>query len=60
VYLNDYRRHAGDRKAFQAYLQHNVFDVPDHQAFMNQIPPERLAQIKADPQTGYAPGLDRR
>ncbi len=60
VYLNRYREHARDSQSFEAYLQRYVFDTADHQAFLALQPAEQLARIKANPETGYATGLERR
>ncbi|MEJ2038193.1 MAG: CoA-transferase [Desulfosarcinaceae bacterium] len=60
AYLNDYRRHAGSDQAFHAYLERFIHGVPDHQTFLGLQPADRLARIKADPDTGYATGLERR
>ena len=60
VYLNQYRQHARDTRAFEAYLARDVHGVPDHAAFLALLPPEQLERIKADPHSGYASGLDRR
>ena len=60
VYLNGYRRHAASDKAFNTYLERFVHGVPDHEAFLALQPADQLSRIKADPETGYATGLERR
>jgi len=60
VYLHQYRRAAKVDAAHQAYLSEYVFTPADHRAFLDCIDPGQLAQIKADPDKGYAVGLDRR
>jgi glutaconate CoA-transferase subunit A len=58
--LNAYRVNAGDDARYGDYLQRFVFDVADHQQFLALQDSAQLQKIKADPRTGYAPGLDRR
>jgi glutaconate CoA-transferase subunit A len=60
VYLNDYRRDAGDDNRYQDYLAGYVYDTQDHDHFLDLVGRDRLLTIKADPRTGYAVGLDRR
>lgn len=60
VYLNEYLKSAQDDTLFKAYLDKYVYGVRDHQDFLKLIGPERIKRIKADPQKGYAVGLDRR
>jgi glutaconate CoA-transferase subunit A len=45
---------------FRAYLDEYVFRVPTQAAYLQTIGEEALARITADPETGYATGLDRR
>ena len=60
VYLNRYRESALNDQAYRKYLQEWVFEVADHQTFLEKVGKDQLADIKADPRTGYAVGLDRR
>lgn len=60
AYLKEYADCARDETRFQAYLDRYVHGVPDHQGLLELIGPERLSGIKADPERGYAKGLDRR
>jgi glutaconate CoA-transferase subunit A len=59
-YLNAYRDQARDTALHQAYLERCIFGVADHQAFMDLQDAKQLERIKADPQKGYAIGLDRK
>ncbi|MFZ1985444.1 MAG: CoA-transferase [Desulfatitalea sp.] len=59
IYLKEYANAAKDDRLFDAYLGH-IRAVPDHQALLERVGPERLAKIQADPRTGYATNLDRR
>ncbi|MEW6671994.1 MAG: CoA transferase [Thermodesulfobacteriota bacterium] len=60
AYLNEYLKSAQDDTLFAAYLDKYVYGSRDHQAFLEQIGPDRINRLKADPRTGYAVGLDRR
>jgi glutaconate CoA-transferase subunit A len=60
VYLNEYRSCSNTSESHAAYLQRMIYGVCDHAALMAKIGSERLAMIKADPESGYASGLDRR
>jgi len=60
VYLNTYRHCALDDRGHQQYLDEWIFAVADHQALLEKVGKGRLANIKADPRTGYAVGLDRK
>lgn len=60
AFLKAYRQWAEDEDPFQEYLQRAVFGVEDHAEFLSRQPAEDLARIKADPDTGYATGLDRK
>jgi len=60
VYLRDYAEYAGDDARFGEYLDRFVYGVEDHAGLLELVGKERLARIAADPQAGYARGLDRR
>jgi glutaconate CoA-transferase subunit A len=60
VYLNDYRTHAADDERFRRYLEHFVHSTRDHAEFLERVGRARMDEIKADPRTGYAVGLDRK
>ncbi len=59
VYLNRYRKAAQDESEYQAYLQKYIYNTSGHDDFMGLISPQQIDNIKADPRTGYAVGLDR-
>lgn len=59
IYLNKYREIAQDDADYKAYLQKYVYHPSGHAEFMALIDPRQIENIKADPQTGYAIGLDR-
>jgi glutaconate CoA-transferase subunit A len=59
VYLKEYAQFARSDEQYQGYLEKNIFNVQDHAHFLELSGLERLATIKADPRTGYAPNLDR-
>ncbi len=60
VYLNDYGKYAQTDDAYQKYLERFVFQPADHRALIELIGADRINTLKADPNTGYATGLDRR
>jgi glutaconate CoA-transferase subunit A len=60
VRLKQYRQAAQDDEAYQTYLEEEINAVADHAALLARVDAGQLAQIKADPRTGYAVGLDRR
>jgi glutaconate CoA-transferase subunit A len=60
VYLNAYRKAAADEEKHAAYLRDHIFEVKDHASFVERQGADRIAEIAADPRTGYAVGLDRR
>jgi glutaconate CoA-transferase, subunit A len=60
VYLNDYRTAAQDDTRYQAYLNKFILGMQNQKELLSHVGQERLENIKADPRTGYAVGLDRR
>lgn len=60
IRLHQYRLAALDEKAYQAYLEAEIIASADHAGLLAGIDAAQLAEIKADPRTGYAVGLDRR
>lgn len=44
---------------FSQYLQDFVHSVPSQQAYLDKIGRQALKAIQADPELGFAPGLDR-
>jgi len=59
VYLKDYRIAAGDEPRYQTYLKKKIIDVKDHQELIMQTASKHLKTLIADPETGYANGLER-
>lgn len=59
-YLNDYRKYAEDDMLYKTYLDDYVHKIKDQEELLSKIGKERKDKIKADPQKGYAVGLDRR
>jgi glutaconate CoA-transferase subunit A len=60
LFLRRYAEEAGDDGLFRAYLDRMVHGVRDHGEFIGlNGGPSTLARIKADPERGYAVGLDR-
>ncbi len=60
VFLNNYKKQAGDDKTHKKYLKEWIFDTENHEKMLAMIDPDQLASIKADEHTGYAVKLDRR
>lgn len=59
-YLSRHSEFARDDKCYREYLDKFVHGVKDHQGLLELVGKDRLERIKADPETGYAAGLDRR
>jgi len=60
VYLNQYRTAALDDALYETYLNESVYGTDNHQDLLDRIDAGQLEAIKADPQRGYAVGLDRK
>ncbi len=60
IYLNSYKKAAGNESDYTAYLEKYIFDMKNHQELIDRIGKNRIEMIKADPRTGYAKGLDRK
>ena len=60
VYLNQDRTAALDDALYETYLNESVYGTDNHQALLDRIDPAQLKAIQADPQRGYAVGLDRK
>ena len=59
-HLRLYADYAGNDEAFQKYLKEWVFDAPNVDDYIAKLGPETVESLRADPETGYSPGLDRR
>ncbi|MEI9475820.1 MAG: CoA-transferase [Deltaproteobacteria bacterium] len=59
-YLNMYKRIAKDDRLFRKYLKEWVYGVSNHEEYLDKVGMRALRKIKANPDVGYAPGLDRR
>lgn len=60
VYLKQYAKDAKDDGTFNAYLEAMIFGCPDHASLIDKVGRDRMEMIKADPERGYAKGLDRK
>ena len=60
VYLKEYAGYAENDASFQAYLDQFIYGTANHDALLKRVGAERLKRIKADPDAGYAVGLDRK
>ncbi|MCB2187038.1 MAG: CoA transferase subunit A [Deltaproteobacteria bacterium] len=60
AHLRHYGQVARDEAGFQAYLAQWVHGPASQEAYLAQIPSTDLVRLRANPVTGYAPGLDRR
>ena len=58
-FLAKHEKWAKDDDLYSDYLNTYVYGVNDHQSFMDLIGPDTLENIKADPRTGYATGMNR-
>jgi len=59
VYLNTYREAARNDRTYHDYLEKNIYTVADHFSFLARQDRARLQGLVADPETGYARGLQR-
>ncbi|RTZ91740.1 MAG: CoA transferase subunit A [Deltaproteobacteria bacterium] len=59
VHLKLYAEKARHEASLKEYLTTFVYGTRDHVEYLSQVGEEALARIKADPETGYTPGLDR-
>ncbi|MFH2059277.1 MAG: CoA-transferase [Pseudomonadota bacterium] len=59
VYLRAYAKAAKNDDEFNAFQQKNIYNVKNHQAFLNLIGPDQLGLIQADSRTGYANDMKR-
>ncbi len=60
AFLNAYRTWAQDDTRYADYLQRFIFGVQTHADFLKLQPADQMKRIKADPEKGYAVGLDRK
>lgn len=59
-YLKRYADAAQDDLSFRHHLQTHIYETKDHQELIALQPFENITVLAADPDKGYAPGLDRR
>jgi len=59
LFLNSYRRAAEDEESYQAYLTEKIIEPTNHQEFLALNSKKHLESLVADPETGYATGLER-
>ena len=59
TYLQNYRDAAADEQKYSSYLAGKIIDLADHKEFLAQTGTKHLNNLIADPETGYACGLDR-
>jgi len=59
-YLNHYREAAKEENRYRDYLQNNILALTDHYALLARQDQAHLQRLVADPETGYARGLERR
>ena len=59
VYLNNYAVNARDEELYQQYLEKYIYNIKDHEEFINLIGKEHINTIKANFCTGYATDLIR-
>jgi glutaconate CoA-transferase subunit A len=60
VYLNNYGKWAKYDESYREYLDRFIVQPEDHQKRIERAGNNRKEKITADPETGYATGLDRR
>jgi glutaconate CoA-transferase subunit A len=59
-HLNLYKTAAADDTQFQAYLAKWIYETATHEQYLEKAGADQLAKIQADPELGYAKGLDRK
>ncbi|HAR95657.1 MAG TPA: ketoacid-CoA transferase [Deltaproteobacteria bacterium] len=59
-HLNTYRERAREDDSFKSYLEEWVYDIENHEDYLEKIGGACLTAIRANSVMGYAPGLDRR
>jgi glutaconate CoA-transferase subunit A len=59
-FLKMYAAYAENDASFETYLEKYIFGVANHAALLEAVGEKQLRQIKADPRTGYAVGLERK
>ena len=59
-YLNNYRQAAEDENDYQSYLDKKIMGPANHLEFLALSNEKHLESLVADPETGYATGLERR
>ena len=59
THLKLYAEKARDEGSLEAYLEDYVYSTRNHSGYIARIGEGALNMIKADPETGYATGLDR-
>ena len=60
LYLNNYRQTATDDKSYQNYLNEKIIQPGNQQNFLALNDTKHLESLVADPETGYATGMERR
>ncbi len=58
-YLQNYNQSATDEKLYQNYLTEKIINLADHNDLVSLTDAEYRKKLVADPETGYASGLDR-
>lgn len=58
-HFNMYRKMAEGDDSFGDYLKEWVYGVSSHNEYLTKVGIERLGEIKADPDFGFRPGLER-
>ncbi len=59
AYLREYAQAAKDDEKYQVFQDKFLYGVKNHQALLDLVGKNRLAEIKADPRTGYAVNMKR-
>ena len=58
-FLKTFARAAKDDAGYADYLDTYIHSPADHRALLEMVGKERLAEIAADPRTGYAANIER-
>ncbi len=59
AHMKHYAEMAKSEETLKTYLETYIFGTRDHEEYLSLIGEDTLNRLRADPDAGYAPGLDR-
>jgi len=60
LFMRDYDKISGDDELFKQFLKEYIYDLPDHNAYLDKIGASRLMNLRVQPGKGYVHGLKRK